>query len=274
MCLILLNYFLLCWWIYRNQFTKYHDCWLCIYLFGFAPSSLCVLLAYYSSCSCQGSKGGNINPSWGEPHVFGNTSAIWHWSVEEKWLNNNTDVQIAPKHVTCMHACTYNCEMSSSMYLSPMCIETGEIDFYNSCFLKLHEFRLFYILGWLLFMLINQLPIYPVLAVYQCFFVSMISSAPSPKTMSFNAIGAKDSLEKKRLAKVLMPPLRGNKWAAKRGFVDDDCRGLAMFETSICGVERKVSPCLSQWETSNLRCIGLAYFISMLSYFGWVVGKL
>ena len=103
---------------------------------------------------------------------------------------------------TCyMHACMhiYNCETSSSMYLSPMCIETGEIGFYNSCFLKLHEFRLFYVLGWLLFMLINQLPIYPVLAVYQCFFVSMISSAPSPKTMSFNALGAKDSLEKKNV---------------------------------------------------------------------------
>ena len=97
-------------------------CWLCIYLFGIAPSSLCVLLAYYSSCSCQGSKGGNINPSWGEPHVFGNTSAIWHWSVEEKWLNNNTDVQIAPKHVTCMHACTYIIVKRPRACTFPQCV--------------------------------------------------------------------------------------------------------------------------------------------------------
>ena len=99
----------------------------------------------------------------------------------------------------------------------------------------------------------------------------MISSAPSPKTMSFNAIGAKDSLEKKRLAKVLMPPLRGNKWAAKRGFIDDDCRGLAMFETSICGVERKVSPCLSQLMRnfkSKDHWVGLYYFNAFLFWMG------
>ena len=106
LCLILLNYFLLCWWIYRNQFTKYHDCWLCIYLFGFAPSSLCVLLAYYSSCSCQGSKGGNINPSWGEPHVFGNTSAIWHWECGSKMIEQQHRCTNCTQ--TCyMHACMH-----------------------------------------------------------------------------------------------------------------------------------------------------------------------